>query len=150
MYIRILPALILLSCMLAASHANAAVAIDSCEQRTLTPDERAEKSDIVFEGKVANATCECMPLASGEDSFGANAECTDIIEVVQSIKGEIGTQFILKNIVMINADPNVNMSRSTCQSKVDDRNSALIGKSATYFLKQDGDYFATVPPTECR
>lgn len=140
----------LLAALFAAPPVIAAVAVNSCEPVSLTPDQRIQKSDIVFEGKVIKAVCQCLPLGSGDNSFGAKAECTDTLEVMKRIKGITGPQFVFKNIAMIDEDPKANMSEWTCNRKIDDRNSKLVGRTGTYFLKQHGYYFSSVPATECK
>ena len=131
--------------------AQAAVAAPTCEARDLTPDERAAMADLVFEGTVSSATCKCMPLAMGDDFDGAQVECTDVIDVTKLVKGEKQAQFTFKNMVSIDKDSDKKLSHGTCEDRVNDRNSALEGKTSMHYMRLNSEgFYESVPKTACR
>jgi hypothetical protein len=129
----------------------AAVAVESCISQPLSSGERANLSDVVFEGTITSASCKCMKLASDDDDDGPQVECTDAIKVTKPIKGEVESQFTFKNMVMLDPDPGKTLSHGTCKDRVSDRNDRLVGKDTTFYMHRNAEGFLeTVPASVCR
>ena len=139
----------LLCLSLASFPTQASVFYETCAPQELTPDQRINEADLVFEGKVTSAKFECHALANGTNSYGPQAACTDTIQVVRLLKGSTGPEFVQKNLVWLDPDPKAVLSHGECKDRAEDRSDSLVGKSSIYYIKQDANRLETLPQAVC-
>jgi len=109
--------------------------VNRCPKPDLTEQQRFERSEYVFVGKVINSICASIRFPKTIDDFEPYAQCVDTLAVLKPIKGQLSKEFKFKHLVMVNPML-VGEKEDECRKMIADRNNKINGKVKTYYLRK--------------